>query len=116
MTDETPLNPVDIEKAIRECSDRIHRGVKVVTEAERAARKAARTYGTSYAMAYVGLGEYPAHERKYRAVLATQTELEAQDDAEIAYKYAERTAKAVVEELRAWQSVGASVRTMYGAS
>lgn len=108
------LNPVDVEAAIRTCAQRIHEGVKVVTKAERAAREAGRVYDRAYAQAYLA-AEGPAHEKKYRAELATAAERDALDVAEVAFKFAERTAKAVVEELRAWQSVGASVRAMYGS-
>lgn len=108
------LNPVDIEQAIRTCAERIHAGVLEVTRRERTAREALRTYDRGYASAYLA-AEGPAHERKYRAELATATERDARDVAEVAFKFAERTAKAVEAELRAWQSVGASVRAMYGA-
>ena len=106
------LNPVDVERAIQTCAARIHEGVKVVTKAERQAREATRTYDRAYASAYLA-AEGPAHERKYRAELATSTERDARDVAEVAFRFAERTARAVEAELRAWQSVGASVRAMY---
>jgi cell division GTPase FtsZ len=86
------LNPVEIEAAIRECAKRIHNGVKVVTDAE-----------------------YEAREKRYASEEATTGERKEAEVAEIAFRYAERTARAVEAELRAWQSVGASVRTMYGA-
>ena len=54
--------------------------------------------------------------RRYIAELATQQERQAMDIADAAYRYAERTSKAITEELRAWQSVGASVRMMYGVA
>lgn len=114
MTSTDVLNPVDIEAAIRACSERIHKGVIAVTKAEKEARKASRAYDRAYAHAYLA-AEGPAHEKKYRAELATATERDALDVAEVAFKFAERTAKAVEAELRAWQSVGASVRAMYGA-
>lgn len=98
MNDEV-LNPVDIETAIRRCADRIHEGVKVTTDRERIAREATRLHDRAYAHAYLA-AEGPAHEKKYRAELATATERDLGD---------------VEAELRAWQSVGASVRTMYGA-
>lgn len=113
MSDEV-LNPVDIERAIRECARRIHDGVKVVTNAEAKARAADRAHEVAVAHAYMG-HDGPAHERKYAAVLATQEEREALDMAEIEFKYADRTARAVEAELRALQSVGASVRAMYGS-
>jgi hypothetical protein len=108
------LNPVDIETAIRRCADRVHEGVKVTTDRERIAREADRLYDRAYAHAYLA-AEGPAHEKKYRAELATAAERDARDVAEVAFRHAERTARAVEAELRAWQSVGASIRTMYGA-
>jgi hypothetical protein len=107
------LNPVDIENYIRHCAERIHRGVVIVSNAEAAARKARHTYDVAYALAYKA-DDGPAHERRYTAEIATQAERSAADDAELTYRHAERTAKAVEAELRAWQSVGASVRAMYG--
>lgn len=108
------INPVDIEQAIRTCSDRIHKGVKVVTDAERESRERVRDYDRAFARAYLA-ADGPAHERKYRAELATAVERDARDVAEVAFRFAERTARAVEAELRAWQSVGASVRAMYGS-
>jgi hypothetical protein len=108
------LNPVDIEHAIRECSDRIHKGVSVVSNLEAVARKARRDYDAAYARAYMS-HKGPAHEKRYGATLETTAELEKADEAEVAFKYAERQARALAEELRSWQSVGASVRMMYGA-
>lgn len=114
MTTLNVLNPVDIEQAIRVCAERIHEGVKVVTRAEREAREKAREYDRAFARAYLA-ADGAAHERKYHAELATAAERDARDVAEVAYRFAERTAKAVEAELRAWQSVGASVRAMFGA-
>ena len=108
------LNPVAVEQAIRVCAERIHKGVKSVTDREKIAREAARTYDRAFAAAYLA-AEGPAHEKKYRAELATTVERDALDVAEVAFRYAERTARAVEAELRAWQSVGASVRAMYSA-
>ena len=108
------LNPVQIEQAIRACADRIHKGVTIVTNAEAEFRQADREYDAAFARAYLAHNS-AAHEKRYAAELATATEREVRDVAELAFKHAERTARAVEAELRAWQSVGASVRTMYGA-
>ena len=40
---------------------------------------------------------------------------EEADNAEIAFKHAERTAKALEKELLAWQSINTNIRAMYGA-
>lgn len=106
------LNPVDIEQVIRETADRIAKGVSVVSNAEAKAREASRSYDRAYAAAYLR-APGPSHEKKYRAELDTEAERDAVDVAELAFKHAERTAKALESKLRAYQSVGASVRTMY---
>jgi hypothetical protein len=108
------LNPVDIENRIQECARRIHKGVGVVTAAESEFRTADRLFDVAFAHAYLD-HRGPAHEKKYAATIATEKERETRDVAEVAFKHADRTAKAIESELRALQSVGASVRAMYGA-
>lgn len=112
---EAPLNPVDIEQSIRETANDIARGVRVVSAAESEAREKVRAYDRAFASAYLA-AEGPAHEKKYRAELATEAERDAMDVAELAFRHAERTAKSLEAKLRAFQSVGASVRQMYGAA
>lgn len=108
------LNPVDIENRIQECARNIHKGVGIVTAAESAFRAADRAFDVAFARAYLNHNG-PAHACKYAAVIATEKDREARDVAEVAFKHADRTAKAIEAELRALQSVGASVRAMYGA-
>jgi hypothetical protein len=111
----TVLNPVDIENAIRQCSDRIARGVSVCDERYRAFLKAEHAFDVAYAHAFLSY-DGPANRAKYEAVLATQVEREARDNADAAYKYADRQARALESELRAWQSRNASVRSMYAVA
>ena len=112
---ESPVfNPADIERKINECANRIADGVQIVTKREREAREKRREFDRAYALAYVQ-SEAPAHVRKYEADLATMDQRKAAEDAEVTFKHAERQAKALEKELVAWQSVGASVRTMFGA-
>lgn len=111
MTDH-PHNPVDIEQGIRDCADRIHASVQTTSSHERLARRLRREYDAAFARAYINASG-PAHEKRYHAELATQTKRQEAEDAEVAYRYADRQAKAQEQELRALQSVGASVRSMY---
>lgn len=106
------LNPVDLETKIQEISRRIHEGVKVVTAAERDARERRRFYDLAYAKAYMA-HDGPAHERKHAAEIATTEQRAHVDVAEVAFRHAERTARALENELRATQSIGASIRAMY---
>jgi len=112
----TVINPVDVENAIRTCSDRITNGVKVCDERYRAFLAADHAYDIAFAQAMLNAAGRPAYEKKYAAELATKEERKARDVADAAYKYADRQAKALQDELRAWQSVGASVRSMYGVA
>lgn len=111
MNDDV-LNPVDIERRIRSISDEIARGVRVVSEAHARFLQADAEYDRAFAGAYMA-HTGPAHEKKYAAELATREQRTARDAAEVAYSYAKDRANAYREELRAYQSVGASVREMY---
>lgn len=107
-------NPVDVERMIRQISNRIASGVGVITRAEREAREKKRAFDLAYAHAYKK-AEGPVHVRKYEADILTMPHREEADNADIAFRHAERTARALEKELLAWQSIGASIRTMYGA-
>jgi hypothetical protein len=110
-----PINPVEVENNIRIISERIENGVKVCDERYRAFLDADHAYDLAFAHAIVN-HTGPGYEKKYAAELATVKERKARDAADAAYRYADRQAKALVEELRAWQSRGASVRAMYGVA
>ncbi len=113
MSDEQPvLNPVDVERSIRETADDIARNVRVVSDAEREARRTRVFYDRAFASAYLA-AEGPAHEKRYRAELATGAERDVMEVADLAYRHSERLAKSLEAKLRAFQSVGASIRTMY---
>lgn len=109
------LNPVDVENAIAAVNNRIAKGVRVCSDALAAFLKADHEHDVAYATAYMA-HEGPAHERKYAAELATQDERTVRDAAYVAHRYAEAQARALENELRGWQSRGASVRSMYGAA
>lgn len=111
----TDHNPVAIENAIRECANRIAKGVTICGQTYKAYLQADHDYDVEFAHAYLN-ADGPAHEKKYQAELATKEVRHARDVADAAYKIADRTARAVEAELRAWQSVGASVRSMYGVA
>lgn len=113
MTDV--LNPVDIETGIRDVAARIANGVSVCSNRYAAFLNADRMYDRAFAHAYME-HEGAAHEKKYAAELATGAEREARDVADAAYRYADRQHRALQDELRAYQSVGASVRAMYSVA
>ncbi|CAM3288552.1 hypothetical protein [Stackebrandtia soli] len=114
MNDE-PMNPVAIEESIRNVSGRIAAGVTVCSDAYKAYLTADRAYDLAYARAYLD-ADGPAHERRYSAEVATTEDRTARDVADVAYRHADRLARALESELRALQSVGASVRAMYSVA
>jgi hypothetical protein len=109
------FNPASVEAAIRECANRIGKGVVVCGNAYAAFMDADRMYDRAFALAYMA-HEGPAHEKKYAAEIETGELRANRDEKDAAYRYADRTAKAVEAELRAWQSVGASVRQAYSVA
>lgn len=114
MSGDEVLNPVTIEQEIGKVTDDIAKGVRIVSNAESEAARLRREYDRAYAMAYQA-AEGPMHGKRYAAELATLREREAAEDAEIAFRHAQRTARALEKKLDALRSQGASVRAMYGA-
>lgn len=109
------FNPVAVEQAIREVSERISRGVKVCAERYAEFLTADREYDVAFARSYMEAGG-AAHERRYIAELATSDRRQVRDVADAAYRYADRRSRALQDELRAWQSVGASTRMMWAVA
>jgi hypothetical protein len=109
------LNPAEAEARIQETSDRIAAGVRVVTAAERDARAKRRAFDLAYAHAYKR-AEGPVHERRYEADIQAMPHREEAEVAELAFRHAERTARALERELFAWQSILNSVRAMYNTA
>jgi hypothetical protein len=106
------INPVEVEATIRATANEIASNVRVVSDAEREARRTRVVYDRAFAHAYL-LADGPVHEKKYRAELATECDRERMEVADLAYRHAERQAKALDSKLRAFQSVGASIRAMF---
>lgn len=109
------LNPVSVEQKIAEIAGSIANSVSVCNDRYKAFVAAEDAYERAFARAYMS-HEGPAHEKKYAAVLATTVEKDALNVADAAYRYADRQAKALDSELRAYQSVGASVRAMFSVA
>jgi len=106
------LNPVSVEQAIRECSNRISKGVIACNRTYIEFLDADRHFDAAVARAFFN-SEGSVEARKHAVVLATIDEREARDAADAAYRYCDRTAKALENELRAYQSLNASLRAQY---
>lgn len=108
------LSPVQVEHTIRDAAQRIANGVKVVSERHREFLRADHALDVAFARAYLA-AEGPAHEKKYRAEIATLDERLHRDEADAAFQYATRQWRALQAELEAYRSIGASVRESYRA-
>ena len=107
-----PLNPVQIENAIRELVNRIARGIKVCSDRYSAFLDTDRAFDREYAQAYLA-AEGSIKDKEMTAKLETMEARKVRDIADAAYRHADRLSKALDLELRAYQSLGASVRQMY---
>lgn len=110
-----PVNPVDVETAIRDIANEIALGVQTVSGALAAFRAAERAYDLAFAQSYMAFSG-PAHMRKYAAEIETTELRETRDVAEAAWRLADRRARAQELELSAYQSINRSVSQMYGAA
>lgn len=110
-----PLNPVQIEQTIRELSNEIAKEVRTLTDAHKAFLAAEREYDRVYAEQYF-LAQGSVEDRKQRAKYESLSAREAKDVADVAYQYSRNKARSLEEQLRAMQSVGASVRSMYAVA
>jgi hypothetical protein len=116
QAEEIPvLNPADVERHIEETKNRIARGVKVVSDAEREAKAKKRELdlATAYALKKA---EGPEYLRKAQATIDTMPRREEAENAELAFRHAQRQAEALERELFAWQSILNSVRAMFSAA
>ncbi len=109
------LNPVEIETRIRDIAERIAKSAGVCNDRYKAFLSADHAYDVAYAKAFLE-HDGPQTEKRYAAEVDTADERRARDVADAAYRYADRLSKALESELRAYQSVGASVRQMYAVA
>lgn len=113
--DRTLWNPVQIESAIHEVSNEISNSVTVCGSLYEKFLTADRVYDYETARAYLAASG-PVNARKYLAEVQTTRQREDRDMADAAYRLADRRSRALQDKLRAWQSVGASIRAQYGVS
>jgi len=112
---DEPVNPVEVEQSLKRLANDIGGSVRGVSQALAKFREAEREFDQAYARAYMKY-DGPGHAKRYAADLDTMGERAARDQAEVVWKYAERRAKAIEQELSAWQTIARSVVAMYGAA
>ncbi len=110
------LSPEEIERLLRVCQTNINKGVRIVSDAEKAATDSARVYDRAYALAFLNY-DGAQGEKRYAAEVDPAV-IAARDDRDVkklAFNHAKRVAEALESELRTLQSVNKSVIAMYGA-
>jgi hypothetical protein len=112
---DVPLNPADVEQAIRESANHVARSVRIVNGALERFRDAAREYELAFAQEVLDAPGAVA-TKKYHAEIATTLLRQERDAAEVAWHLAERLAHAASKNLTAYQSINKSVTTMFGAA
>lgn len=112
---DEPLNPVQVERAIRDAANDVAKGVRIVTEALRDYRAKERAFDLGFARAY-NRHSGPAHSKRYAADEATMGLRAERDEAEVVWRYAAQRARSAEMQLSAYQSIGRSVNQMYGAA
>lgn len=116
LPEEVPvLNPAETERWIRHVKDRIAKGVRIVTDAEKEMKARKRDFDNAWAWA-MKRTEGPEYLRKTEATIETMPHRERLDNAEIAFNYATRLARALDRELFAAMSVNKSVVSMWEAA
>lgn len=107
-----PLNPVEVEDIIFNISNRIAKGVSIVSKREDTYMAAKRAYDRAVAVAVLE-ADGTVLEKKAKVELAVVEERDAMDLAYSAWKFADRQARALSLQLDAVRSIGASIRNMY---
>lgn len=103
-----------VERAIRECADRLQVGVSESIDRYREYQAAEQAYRQAEAQAFMA-HDGPQTEKRMASRLATAELKVVRDRAYAAYKYADESARAVGKELSALQSINGNVRSTYNA-
>jgi len=107
-----PWSPTTVERRLMEIANEIAHLISEAIDRHRAYLIADHAYDVAMAHAYLA-AEGPVKVREYKAELATETERAARDEADVLYRHVERRLRGKHDELEAFRSVGASVRTAY---
>ena len=105
-------NPVSVEKAIVGVVDEIVSGIRKASDAYTQVLATNHEYDLAFARSYMRY-DGPAHAKRYAAEIATEQERTSRDAADVAYRYIERSNKALEKKLDALRSIGVSVRQAY---
>lgn len=111
----TALNPPQIEQKILDITNRIAKGISVFTKRYDEFLATDRDFDLAFARVYLE-AEGSIEDKKKQATIKTYELRTERDVAEVAFKQADKLLRALELELRALQSVGASVRQQYNVA
>ena len=110
-----PLNPVQIEFELRDANTRLENGTKTVRDALEEYLDAKSAYEVAYAHAYLD-AEGSIKDKEVQAVIATESQRNARDVAEVAYKYAKDLMRSLEQKQSTLQTISAGIRQAYAGS
>lgn len=106
------MTPMAIESRIRSIADSILRGADIVNDLRIDYNKIKTDYDLAFATAGMA-AEGPLYARRWQAERATHELRQQMDVAYTSYRHGADKLRALESELRAYQSVGASIRAAY---
>ena len=110
-----PLNPVQIERDLRETNQRIYKGVEIVSKRYAEFLKAKSEYEDAQAYAFLA-AEGSIKDKDAQATIATKKSRDARDVADAAYRRAKDLLRAVEGEQSALQTISAGIRQAYAGA
>lgn len=111
------LNPLDVEAKLLELVETLSKSLVEWKRLYKNLKDCERGYDAAYAAARLAAADagVTPNDRKYHADLNPDVSQarKDKDEAEVLFKYAEERLRGVHAAIRAWQSVGTSVRQAY---
>lgn len=112
---DQPLTPVEVERQIREVSERLEQGVEVVHKRNRMLKEAERLLKREKALTYIQhrSAGMSIKDSDAQTVVDTDPARAERDDAEVAYWYARDLLVQLQNKLSALQTQAAGLRAAY---
>ena len=112
---DQPLTPVEVERQIRETTERLEQGVEVVRNRNRMLKEAERLLKREKALTYIQhrSAGMSIKDADARTVADTDPARAERDDAEVAYWYARDLLVQLQNKLSALQTQAAGLRSAY---
>ena len=113
--DRSMWTPVQVESSINEVANEIANSVTVCGDLYGKFLDADRVFDYEFAKASLS-AQGTINDKKYLATVKTIEQRETRDLADAAFKLADRRSRALMEKLRALQSIGATSRAQWGVA